>query len=216
VADNEKEEKSNKFELMAGLTIAIFAAVLAVNDLGAGKYGDDESHMLTEKGGDYAWYQAKSIKASLLKGQSDLVKELVASGVIPREKAAPVEESLKKQKDTLTRYSVEMEAILNGYAAGTNHLSYAKLSDKQKEEFVQEFGQVVGAKKRERSLEYLGNAGDRYDLGTLFLQMALVLGAIGLVIQKPAFKWGFFMSMIAMGGVGVVYTVLGYVSALAA
>lgn len=216
MAENEKEEKSNKFELMAGLTIAIFAAVLAVNDLGAGKYGDDESHMITEKGGDYSWYQAKSIKASLLKGQSDLVKELVESGVIPREKAAPVEESLKKQKETLTRYSVEMEAILNGYAAGTNHPAYAKFSDKQKEEFSKEFGQVIGAKKREKSLDNLGTAGDRYDMGTLFLQMALVLGAIGLVIQKPKFKWGFYLSMIAMGGVGLVYTVLGYVNAFAA
>lgn len=216
MSETQSEKKDNRFELMAGLSIAIFAAVLAINDLGAGKFGDDESHMLTEKGSDYSWYQSKSVKYSLLKGQSDLVKELLETGVIPRDRATSVEASLKKQGDTLTRYSVEMEAILNGFAAGTNHPNYGKFSDKQKDDFAKEFGQVVGAKKREKSLELLGLAGDRYDLGTLFLQMSLVLGAISLVIQKPRFKWSFYLSMLAMGSIGVVYTILAYGAAFAA
>ena len=39
----EKEDRFyHRLELVLGLLLAIFAAVLAINDLGAGKYGDDE------------------------------------------------------------------------------------------------------------------------------------------------------------------------------
>ena len=42
-SDDEKGDgKSSTFEMICGLTLAVLAAILAITDLGAGKYGADE------------------------------------------------------------------------------------------------------------------------------------------------------------------------------
>jgi hypothetical protein len=38
-AEREPEEKGRNFEVLCGVVIALFAAILAVTDLGAGKFG---------------------------------------------------------------------------------------------------------------------------------------------------------------------------------
>jgi hypothetical protein len=45
----EEEAAGRRFELISGLTLAVLAAVLAVVDLGGGKYGDDEIIGTNEK-----------------------------------------------------------------------------------------------------------------------------------------------------------------------
>lgn len=209
----EDEKKGGgKLELMTGLIIAVFAATLALNDLGAGHFGDDENQAITEKGNAYSWFQSKSVKQSLLKGQRDLIKELVEGGVI--QKTPAMEASLKKMEEDMSRYGAEMAAIKDGYAAATNSKAYSKLDEKRKAEFDKEFAGVVAAKALEGKAEVLGNAGDRFDLGTLFLQLSLVLGAISLVIGKERFKWGFFFGMLAMGLVGMGFSLAAYSMAM--
>ncbi len=93
------ERKSNRFELMSGLTLAIFAAVLALNDLAAGKYGEDELKGGNEKATALGWYQSKSIKRNLLEGQKDMVSTLVDGGAVKPEAA----EAMKKMTEKLDK-----------------------------------------------------------------------------------------------------------------
>src|SRR3954463_16082186 len=74
------------WELRFGLTLAIFAAALAINDLGAGKFGDDEIKETNEKASSYMWYQSKGIKESLAEGQRDLIRTLLQAGAIASDK----------------------------------------------------------------------------------------------------------------------------------
>ena len=46
----EETDGKKGFETWCGVVIALFAAVLAIADLGAGKYGDDELIAHNEKG----------------------------------------------------------------------------------------------------------------------------------------------------------------------
>ncbi len=44
-----------------------------------------------------------------------------------------------------------------------------------------------------------GLAGDRFDLGTLFLQLSLVLGAIGIIVTQEKLKRAFLAMMLTCG-----------------
>lgn len=70
--EKDDEDEGKGFELFAGLVLALFAAVLAITDLYAGKYGDDEREAQGEKNNQYSWYQSKDTK----KTQQDMQKIL--------------------------------------------------------------------------------------------------------------------------------------------
>ena len=76
------DETGNRLELKIGLTLALFAAVLAVVDLGGGKFGDDEIIGTNEKANLYQWYQSKSIKQSIIEQEVQLLTGLVEAGAV--------------------------------------------------------------------------------------------------------------------------------------
>ena len=80
---SDESEKSSTFEMICGLTLAILAAVLAITDLGAGKYGDDELIAYNQKADAFEWCQAKGVKRSLEEGQRGLLPIHLDSRVIP-------------------------------------------------------------------------------------------------------------------------------------
>ena len=113
----ELEKPAKRFELMCAITIAIFAAVLAMTDLGSSKYGDDEIMGTNEKSNVYAWYQSKSIKQSLEEGQRDLLKTLLESGSIMEDKVPALQSLVSKLDEDITRYKQEKKELLVGSAA---------------------------------------------------------------------------------------------------
>lgn len=194
------------FELICGLTIAIFAAFLAITDLGAGKFGDDEIIGNNARANVYAWYQSKSVKQSLVEGQRDLIATLIESGSIRTEQIQVLETHVRDLERQIQRYSKEKTELLLGSSAVG------------KENWVQEidgaYGKVTGAKEWDHRVETLGLAGDLFDMALLFLQLCLVVGAVGLVLQKPSFKWGFYWAMITIGSIGLVYSIRAFAVAL--
>ncbi|MDO9280585.1 MAG: DUF4337 family protein [Pseudomonadota bacterium] len=78
----DDDSGARRFELLAGLTLAVFAAVLAVVDLGGGKYGDDEIIGTNEKASLYQWYQSKSIKQAIVEQQQGLLTALLDAGAV--------------------------------------------------------------------------------------------------------------------------------------
>ncbi|MBN8464680.1 MAG: DUF4337 family protein, partial [Dechloromonas sp.] len=112
-----ESEKSSTFEMICGLTLAILAAVLAITDLGAGKYGDDEIIAHNQKANAFEWYQAKGIKQSLVEGQRDLLRILLDSRVIPPDAEGKMGNLLSSLEADIVRYRKERKEILLGSKA---------------------------------------------------------------------------------------------------
>src|SRR6185295_18168778 len=110
----DPETGSKSFETICGVVIAFFAAVLAITDLGAGKYGDDELIAHNEKGGAYLWYQSKGIKETLVEGQRDTLEALVEAGSIRPEQLPAIQATIRGLDADATRYGKEKKEILLG------------------------------------------------------------------------------------------------------
>ena len=206
-AEREPEETGRNFEVLCGVVIALFAAILAVTDLGAGKFGDDELIAHNEKNNAYLWFQSKGIKETLVEGQRDTLKTLVQADSIRPEQLAAIEGLIGSLDAKAARYGKEKTEILQGSAA-VGQANWVQDVDG-------EMGKVVGAKGWESQASALGGAGDTFDMATLFLQICLVVGAISLVVQSAGTRRAFFLGMIALGAVGTVFSVLAFQQAFA-
>jgi hypothetical protein len=193
------EGTKRKWELVFGIAVTTFAAMLAINELASGKYGDDEIQMNTEKTSAYLWYQSKGIKSNMTEGQRDLLKMLKESGVIAADKAASVDKQLVDLEAKVIRYEKQKTEILKG-SSGVGKENWAQDVDG-------ELGKVVGVKEIETKLNALGKAGDRFDLATLFLQLTLVVGAIGIITSSLAIKRAFLALMVTLGLCGVFFAI---------
>lgn len=198
----EPEKQDRRFEVLCGVVIALFAAILAVNDLGAGKFGDDELIAYNQKNNAYLWYQTKGIKETLVEEQRNTLQALVAAGSIRPEQLPTVENLIKTLDEKAGRYGKEKAEILQG-SAGVGQVNWAQDVDGK-------LGQVIGAKEFESKANRLGDAGDSFDLATLFLQICLVLGAISLVIQHNRMRSLFFLGMVVLGATGLIFSVIAY------
>lgn len=204
--ESSAEGTGKRFELMTALTLAVFAAILAITDLGGGKYGDDEMMAVNEKANIYSWYQSKSVKQSLLEGQRDLIQTLMDAGSIKQDQVSSLGSHVTKLDEEIAKYKKEKTELLLGSAAVG------------KENWVQDIdgglGKVIGAKEWEEKADVLGRAGDKFDMAVLFLQICLVLGAVSLVLQEAKLTWIFYGAMVLMGSVGAIYAVQAFIIAL--
>ena len=195
--DDDQDGKGNKSEIIIGLLLAIFAAVLAINDLGAGRYGDDEKIAHNKHTEMYNWYQSKSIKQSLLKGQIELMKTLEQAEAIKPELKEALAGNVAKMQKKIDAYDREMREIQQG--------SKAVGQEGWAQDVKGEMGKIVGAEEYKAIYEKLNDAGDVYDLATLFLQLCLVCGAISLILQGAAARKAFVTVMVVLGLIGAWY-----------
>jgi hypothetical protein len=209
MSEDEKPEGSRRMDTYCGLLLAVFAAILAITDLGAGRYGDDEKQALGLATERYSWYQSKSIKATLKQQNADFLESLDKSGTIQQDKKQAIEDHVKDLRSEVKRYKAEMKEILEGSAKiKKEEWCVAETED-------QPLGQIIGAKEYKVIADNLGNAGDYYDGATLFLQLCLVLGAISLISPTDQSKRNFFIGMILMGTIGTVITSYAFYLVLA-
>ena len=204
---SEQEDGGKRFEILCGVTLALLAAVLAITDLGAGKYGDDELIAHNEKASAYLWYQAKSIKETLVEGQRDTLQALVVAGAVRPEQLPAVEGLIRKLDQGAARYDKEKKEILLG-SAQVGRAGWAQEVDG-------ELGRLTGAQEWEQQAVGLGAAGDVFDLATFFLQVCLVIGAISLVVQHEKLRRTLYGLMVALGLTGTVCAVLAFLQAAA-
>lgn len=201
----ETEDKSRMFETWCGLVIALFAAVLAITDLGAGKYGDDELIAHNEKAGAFLWYQSKGIKETLVEGQRDTLKTLMDAGSIQPAQAAAVQTMIGELDADAARYGKEKKEILLG-SKGVGEEGWAQ-------DVAGEMGKVIGAEEWKGKAAALDEAGNTFDTSTFFLQICLVLGAISLILQQDRMRRTFFTAMIVLGLAGTAFSVMAFLQA---
>jgi len=198
----EEDKESSGFEVLCGLTLAILAAILAITDIGGGRFGDDEIIAHNRKTNSFNWYQAKAVKESLIEGQRDMLKVMMDSGAIPakaQDQMAVLMSTLNKEID---RYKKEKAEILRG-SASVGESAWVVEQDGK-------LGQVKGALEWEREAEKLGAAGDTFDLAVLFLQVCLVMGAISLILKGERMRNFFYATMVGLGGLGSYFSAVAF------
>ena len=201
--DNRQDPKeSSGFEVLCGLTLAILAAVLAITDIGGGRFGDDEIIAHNQKTNAFSWYQAKAVKESLVEGQRDMLKVLVDSGTIPSETRGQMTKLMSSLNMEIDRYKKEKAEILLG---STKVGEAAWVTEKDGK-----FGKIKGALEWEREAEKLGVAGDTFDLSVLFLQICLVMGAISLILKGERMRNFFYVTMLGLGGLGSYFSIVAF------
>jgi hypothetical protein len=182
-------------EVALPLTIAIFAAVLAINDLFAGKYGSDEIKVSNMRNNSYQWYQSKGIKSTIVEGQVDLLQVLLGSGSIAADKREDMEKLVGQLQAKVRKYEKEKTEIL----LGSKNLP--------EDQWIQptdgRLGLIVGAKEYDTFLESLDGAGNFFDIASMLFQLCLVTGSVGIIISRPSMKWAFFQVTIFTGLVGL-------------
>jgi hypothetical protein len=195
--DTENKE-GKSFEIKAGVTIAVFAAALAITDLFGGKYGDDEIKAVNEKSAAFMWYQSKSIKETVVEGQHDLLQALRSAGAIAPGQVQAIDAHIQTLGENISRYGKEKKEILLG-SKGVGEKNWIQ-------DVGGELGKVTGAKEWEATVEQLSRIGDTLDIATLFLQLCLVIGAVGLVVQSVKTREMFYWMMCGFGAIGSAIT----------
>lgn len=203
--EQEKAPADDRFDMKCGVTLAIFASIMAIMDLG-GAYSDYGMNFAqAEKVNSYAWYNSKGIKENLAEGQRDALESMIAAGAIVGEHATATRAYIAKVDEKIARYEREKREILEGSAAVGK--------DGWSQELNGKMGEVFGAKPWADQSEAYGNVSQIFDLANLFLQICLVVGSISLVVRTPASRMMFFRSAIGLGmlGTGIgIYAGLQY------
>lgn len=200
--DKATEQAANRSERKIGLTLALFAAVLAVVDLGGGKYGDDEIIGTNEKANLFQWYQSKSIKQSIIEQEIQLLTGLVEAGAVTAKGQQAMAKQLAIAKQSVERYDKEKKEILLGSEAVGTRGQVLEVNGAS--------GQIVGTKPWELKLETLGQAGDKFDLATLWLQIALVFGAISLILNSEKLKTSFYYALVIGSLIGTGFGIQAF------
>jgi len=196
------ERKTRRLDLISGIVLTVFAASMAINNLGAGKYGDDEMIAHNKQAAMYSWYQSKSLKEGMLSVQRDLLLSMVESNTIEENKVDAVSSFANHLTAKIDRYEKEQTEILKG----SKTLS--------KENWTQEvdgkLGQVKGAEEWDKEAEKLGEAGDVFDRASLFLEICIVFGAMSIILQSYSSKKTFLGFMIVCGTIGTIISGIAY------
>ncbi len=186
--------KKNKYEILCSVFLSIFAAILAVNNLLANKFGEDEIIAQNQSANAYQWYNSKSIKKTILENQRSLLSILLRSGTISSENSKLFEQQIALFDKKISRYDKEKKEILLG-SKQVGKENWAQKIDG-------ELGKIIGAKEWTKKAEALNQQGDYHDISTLLLQISLVICAIILVLHTDKIKSILFLVMLVFGGMG--------------
>jgi hypothetical protein len=210
MSENNKPEEqvlvsvaSERAEALGGILIAFFAALMAISDLVNNNIEEDKMLAQGKNNNYFSWYQSKSVKQSLQENELTTLEVLMKTGVVKPDKIVAIEDDIKKLKEGIKRYKMEKKEIMEGSA------------NIPKEEWIQDIdgklGQIVGVKEWEKQSEKLEKANNKFDIGMLFFQISLVLGAICVIIyDNPKLQRFFIGFMIVCGTSGVIFSILGY------
>lgn len=194
---------SERAEALGGVLIAVFAALMAIADLVSGNVSEEKSISINNHSSYFSWYQSKSVKQSLQEGELNTLETLLKIGIVKPGKEAAIKEDIDKIRGSIKRYKMEKKEIMEGSA------------NIPKEEWVQDLdgkmGAIVGVKEWEARREKLDAATNKFDMGMLFFQISLVLGAVCIIIyDNPKMQKAFIVAMIGSGLVGIAFSIYGF------
>jgi hypothetical protein len=188
--DRAENEAAETFRNRAALLIACLAAVLAVGGLGGGNATDDMIGNNIKASDTWAFYQAKNVRQTVYKIESEALEtELAAGGLSPTARAA-AEKRLADYKATIARYDSEPDPKAPG--------------DETAGEGKKQLG--ARAKAYEEAFEQASERDDNFDFAEVLLQLALVLGSVAILAVN---RWILIVSA-ALGALGALLTLNGF------
>ncbi len=194
---------SENAEAIGGVLIAFFAALMAISQMVNGELEEDMM-IAHNKVSNYSnWYQSKSIKGSLRESELNYLETILGTTMVSENEKATILNKIQGTKDKIKKYNAEKKEILVGS------------SNIPKEEWAQdldgEMGVIVGVNEwRKLAIEY-DIATKKFDIGMLFFQISIVLGAVCIIIYDNARlqKW-FIKLMVIFGLLGIALSTYGY------
>ncbi len=194
---------SERAEAVGGVLIAFFAAMMAISQMVNGEL-EEEMMIAHNKVVNYSsWYQSKSIKESLKESELDYLETLLNSGMVVEEKQAGILTKIAETKAKIAKYDAEKTEILIGSA------NIAQ--EKWAQDLDGELGKIIGVNEWEALAVEYDVATKKFDLGMLFFQISIVLGAVCIIIyDNPKLQKAFITLMIIFGAIGIIMSVYGY------
>ncbi len=187
--------------------IAFFAAALSFINIGSNNYRDKELVGVNKKMTEYSLYHSKILKETLLQAERDLLADLMLAGAIVTPDTSIVHSRLRKFDQVLSLIRSQQNELMKGSVFDSPaQWTMPDIND--------ELGKIKGLQNWEYEIEALDLAGDKFDLSALFLELGLVMGAMGIIVRftqaKNLFRW----LMMAFGVLGMGFGILGYYYAL--
>lgn len=194
---------SERAEAVGGVLIAFFAALMAICQMINGEL-EEEMMIAHNKVVNYSsWYQSKSIKESLKESELDYLQALLETGIVHDEKIGSIKEKIENVKAQINKYESEKNEILVG-SASIPQGDWAQDLDG-------EFGRIIGINEWEALADEYDFATKKFDLGMLFFQISIVLGAVCIIIyDNPKLQKIFIICMIVSGIIGITLSIYGY------
>jgi hypothetical protein len=190
------EPRPDRFEMICGLILSVFASLLALIQVADDNFGNEELKAVNEKSQAYQWHQAKGIKQNLVEGQIGLMETLLSSKSIASKDTLVLLKNVEKLTKKVERYEKEKKEILLG--------SLAVGEENWVQDIDGKMGKVIGAKEWEQKIEYYGDLGDKLAIASLLLQISIVMGGMALVLQEAIQKKRFFWTMVLLGSIGII------------
>ncbi|RUR13006.1 DUF4337 family protein [Legionella sp. km772] len=199
--DDSSAANSSRFELICAAVMAIFASVGVLSSTYSGITGAGWLNGSQVASQAYFWYQAKSIKETIIAGQRDFLLSLKDTFTTKKQNAS-IDSYVKKINKDINRLTQEKYEILMG----------SKNIDKSKwvQDIDGKYGQVIGAKEWDEVAAQYGTSSDSFTYATVYLQLALVIGALTIMITYLIPRYFFFAIMIGFGCYGTYLCWQGY------
>lgn len=194
---------SERAEAIGGVLIAFFAALMAISQMVNGEL-EEEMMIAHNKVVNYSsWYQSKSVKESLKESELDYLSALLESGIVLEKNKAVILTKISSVKEQIEKYRAEKTEIL----IGSKQVGKANWI----QDLDGEMGAIVGVKEWEILADEYDNATKKFDLGMLFFQISIVLGAVCIIIyDNPRLQKTFIVTMIICGILGIAMSSYGY------
>ncbi len=194
-------------EMRIAYMIAFFAAALSIIEIGANNYRDREIVSVNKKMTEYSLYHSKILNETLMRGERDLLQDLVRAGAIIPKDTLIIHERLSKFDLELDLIRKQQSELMNGSASiETAHWAMPDINN--------QLGKIKGLRQWEYEVAALDVAGDKFDLACLLLELSLVMGAMGFIVRlqqgRNLFRW----LMAILGVVGIGFGVLAYYQAV--
>lgn len=191
---------SERAEAVAGVLIAFIAAFMAISELVNNNLEEEMMIAHNMHNNYFSWYQSKSIKESLKESELTTMEAIAKVN----DKNGEYIDQIIKIKQDIERYGKEKAEILNGSV---------KVGKKNwVQDLDGEMGKIIGVKEWEAMADTMDKATQKFDLGMLFFQISLVLGAVCVIIyDNPKLQRAFIVLMLVFGVIGIAYSTYGYI-----
>ncbi|MCA4897873.1 MAG: DUF4337 family protein [Bacteroidota bacterium] len=194
-------------EMRIAYMIAFFAAALSIIEIGANNYRDREIVSVNKKMTEYSLYHSKILNETLMRGERDLLQDLVRAGAIVPKDTLIIHERLGKFDMELDLIRRQQSELMNGSASiETARWAMPDINN--------QLGKIKGLRQWEYEVAALDVAGDKFDLACLLLELSLVMGAMGFIVRlqqgRNLFRW----LMAIFGALGIGFGMLAYYQAV--